>query len=122
MNIWIEQEEPSAAESLAEAISNTIQVAIHLGPDAIEKGVPWAGPHLVSKLMLAVSPQPEDQLSSKTLKYHSEKGRNVFDVIAMIAIQLGIEQGLKIYEEDYLEAEVLIRSAKFQKEKENNND
>ena len=120
MRIWVEQEEAVNAESLAEAISNAIQTAIKLGSDVTKKGVPWNGPRLMSKLMLATNPQPADQLSPESLKYHSKKGRNVFDVIAMIAIQLGVEQGLKIYEEDYLDAEVIIRSAKFQKE--NNND
>ncbi len=117
MGLWIEKEKPSDAENLAEAISEAIQTAIQLGPDVNEKGVPWNGPRFVSNLILAVTAQPGDQLSSKSLKYHSEKGRNVFDVIAIIAIQLGVEQGLKIYEEDYLEAEILIRKAK-----ENSND
>jgi len=115
MSIWVKQEGPKAADDLAEAISEAIQTAIRLGKDIDKKGVPWNGPRLVSKLMLATVPQPEDQLSSESLKYHSEKGRNVFDVIAMIAIQLGVEQGLKIYEEDYLEAETIIRKAKENK-------
>lgn len=115
MNQWAKDKKVDDLEDLAGPIAEAIQAAIQIGSDANKTGIPWNGPRLMSTMFRAVTPQPEAQLQPEQLKYHSSNNRNVFDVIAMIAIQLGIEQGMKIYEENYLEEEIIIRKAKENK-------
>ena len=116
MSLWAEDKEVVDIEDLTKPIVDAIQSAIELGPDAIKDGVPWTGPRLLSKMFRAVAPQPEAQLFPEQLEYHAKNGRGVLEVIAMIAVQLGIEQGLKMYEETYLEPEIMIRKLKEREE------
>ncbi len=111
MSKWAGDKEVVDIEELTKPIVEAIQSAIELdsNTDAEKVGVVWNGPRLMSKWLRATIPQPEVQLQPEQLKYHAERGRSVFDVIAGIAIQLGIEQGMRIYEENYLEQEILSR-------------
>lgn len=40
--------------------------------------------------------QPNEALTTKSLAYHREQGRDVYDVVIGLAVQLGIEQGRRI--------------------------
>lgn len=109
MSLWAEEKKVDDMEDFTKPITEAIQEAIRLGDNVNEVGIKWNGPRLKSLWFRAVTPQPEFQLQPKQLKYHAKNGRDVFAVIALISVQFGIEQGIKIYEEDYLEQEILAR-------------
>jgi len=61
------------------------------------KEIPWDRPELTSFRLLAGSLNVKENFTVGNLAYHEdEQGRDALDVILMVAIQLGIEQGFRM--------------------------
>jgi len=60
-----------------------------------KKNVPYEG-YNFGGFSLAGSPPPDEHLQEEMIKYHRERGRDILDIILMIAFNLGIEQGRRL--------------------------
>lgn len=80
------------------------------------KTIPYDGFNFGTKT-LAHSLAPDENLKAQALARHAEQGRDVMDVLFLIAFQLGVEQGQQMKEE---ELEVYKTLAENLLKKENN--
>jgi len=72
--------------------------ALLLGRKASYK---WKGPLLTTKKILVCCPNVDRQFEAESIKEQKDQGRTKVDVILMAAVQLGIQQGINIANEDY---------------------
>lgn len=57
----------------------------------------WTGPNELHHTITATSFSPKEHFEQ--IKYHEERGRDAWDVLLMVAVQLGIHQGVMIEKE-----------------------
>jgi hypothetical protein len=60
-----------------------------------EKSISYDGYNIAIQ-ELAVSQSPEQNLTESAIDYHEERGRDILDIVLLIAYQLGIEQGRRL--------------------------
>jgi hypothetical protein len=94
---WPEDGTPLDYQSLADAIMKAIRFAYDLTRKNPHRSVPWVGPP-IGQNERANSLEARERLSAAQLKYSEEnQGRDALDEIIGVAIQIGIEQGRRIY-------------------------
>lgn len=68
------------------------------------KDIKWTGPPLEESILTSVCIQPENVLTIDMLEYEeNDQGRKPIEVLIGIAIQLGIEQGIRIQKAKYFQ-------------------
>lgn len=96
---WLEDDGIANFPELVGVIKDTIRQCYTIQRKNENKDVDWKGPDLPESLKSSSLPFDE-ALQVHNLKYDKEEqGRNAIDIIIGIAIQLGIEQGRRIYKE-----------------------
>ena len=61
----------------------------------------WNGPMLTTRKILVGCPNIDEQLNKGNLSYNKkEQGRDKVDTLLTVAVQLGIQQGIEIAEEE----------------------
>jgi hypothetical protein len=85
---------PWVFDDLAKAVRKLFKFAFDMKRKNVGKRIPYEGPTLTSyKLSNRALAK---NLTKSTLSSHRENGRDVLDVIILIALTIGIEQGLRI--------------------------
>jgi len=57
--------------------------------------ITYGGPEVTNNLgALAVGPSAKERLTEEGLAYDKERGRDALDVMILLALQLGMEQGM----------------------------
>lgn len=82
-------------EKLRKVITSQMNLQEKSKPDPLQ----WDGPLFSRIEILAGSPDIQKQLTPENLKYHAEKGRDILDVVLMLAWQFGFENGVMFAEE-----------------------
>ncbi len=80
-------------EDLANALDDIRQQIV-----AEEESLVWRGPDEIHSAISASSGAPSWHFSKAGIEYHAENGRGIWDIYNMVAIQLGIHQGLMMQE------------------------
>lgn len=60
----------------------------------------WTGPLLTTNKILVCCPNVDQQLNERNILYNKERGRDKVSVILTVAIQLGMQQGMEMAEEE----------------------
>ena len=94
---WPKDGKAADFSDLADAVRDTIRHCYTLKRKNKNVDVDWNGPDL-PECMQATCLTFDEQLQADKLKYSKEdQGRSAIDVIIGIALQLGIEQGRRMY-------------------------
>ena len=113
---WPQHGRPSTHAKLAKRVSSTIKRAYKLKRVTRRDGGPselaWRGPEVGLATRSALG-SAQHQLTAANLAYNAQRGREPIDVLAGIAISLGIEQGQRMVKTDprLQSALMLLRSA-----------
>jgi hypothetical protein len=75
------------------------------------KNIPYDGFNFGSHSLVGLPP-PNEQLEKDMIEYHKERGRNILDIILMIAFNLGLEQGRRLEAKNTKHFEFLYESYK----------
>ena len=83
------------------------------------KSIPYDGYNFGGQTLCCIG-TPEYELNKESIKYHKERGRDVLDIILMIAFNLGLENGRRIeakntkhFEHLYESYKALLDASKF---------
>lgn len=117
---WPKDGSPAVFEDLNNAVRDVVRHCYTIRRKNKDKDVAWKGPEF-PECMRATCIPFDLALQADNLKYSQEdQGRSAMDVIIDIAIQLGIEQGRRMYKSELkhnvnrLEmAADMVRSAMF---------
>ena len=94
---WPDDGSPLDYQSLADPIRKAVRFAYEMSRKNVGHSVPWNGP-AIGRPEAATSLEAKHRLSAEALKYSEEdQGRDALDEIIGIAVQIGIEQGRRIY-------------------------
>jgi hypothetical protein len=95
---WPEDKnEPASIDDLLDPIKETLKKTYSMRKKPLKGPVPWDGVDDVGPTARAVAhTKIAEILSPKDLQYHQERGRSLLDVLLLITLQLGIEQGRRI--------------------------
>ena len=93
-------DEPYSFDELTEPVCKAIRALYRLTPWNNGDSIKWTGPEL-GKRMKAHSLEFDELLTRESLEWNDEdQGRDPLMVVVGIAIQLGIEQGRRLYRKD----------------------
>jgi len=106
---------PWDGEALCNSLRRSIEAAYSLKRKNKGKSIPYNGPELTSPRILASSSGVQESLTDDGtewcgLQYHEDRGRDALDVILILAIQLGMEQGWRMLSEDFYMHNISLRS------------
>lgn len=100
---------PADYESLIDPVVKTIKKTYRMTKKKITGPIPWDGVDDIGPTGRASSPTKlKEILSRATLKYHEERGRDLLEVLIMVAVSCGIEQGRRIQRERLKSDAILI--------------
>lgn len=102
MKKWPEDNKPAGFDDLVLPVVQTVKAAYWYEKKPLKFGLTYNGLPLTSCEILATSLTISEKLSAENMKYdEEEQGREPLEVLIGIAVQLGIEQGLRISKERY---------------------
>jgi hypothetical protein len=117
---WPEDEsEALPFEKITAPLRRLVREAYRLQRKNVGKALPYKGPGIGWRERACTS-DVDWTLSAEGLAYHAERGRDAMDVILMVAVQLGIEQGRRISAPDKKLEDLLSRL--IEREENNNAD
>lgn len=95
---WPEDEaEPLSFDAITRPLIKAIKYAYKLERRNKGKSIPWSGPE-IGRPELAICLPAKEKLSAKMLAYsEDDQGRDALEEIVGLAVQLGIEQGRRIF-------------------------
>lgn len=94
---WPEQEKPVSFREITKPIKKAILFAYDIKRKNKRYSIPWKGLDIGEDSKVSCF-SPDESLKYKNLKYSErEQGRDALDEIIGIAVQLGIEQGKRIF-------------------------
>lgn len=96
MTDWPNATDPAMLEDLTTPLRDALKSLYSLRRNKT-KEADWTGPEITAVAILATSFNIQERLSEEKLNYDADNhGRDALDAILTAAIQLGIEQGLRI--------------------------
>ena len=94
---WPDDGNPLDYQSIADPIRKAIRFAYEMSRKNVGRSVPWRGPP-IGRSEAGNSLQAKHRLSAEMLRYSEEdQGRDALDEIIGVAVQIGIEQGRRIF-------------------------
>lgn len=107
---WPENSKVVRFSDITDPVKEALQVAMDKGDAVYEDGIEWTG-LMQGKFTAAVALAPTVALHAQNLTYsNEEQGRDVYNEIISIAVQLGIEQGRRMMVEQLNEYKFLFGS------------
>lgn len=99
---WPKDGSPASFSDLTEPIRKIVRHCYSIQRKNKNKDVDWKGLEL-PECMSATCLTFDEKLKADNLKYEKEdQGRSAMDVIISIAVQLGIEQGRRMYKQEIM--------------------
>jgi hypothetical protein len=96
---WPTGDTPAYIEDIVTPVVKAIRFAFNLERKNENRSIPWSGPP-IGRGAAANSLEAKTRLSAAMLRYSEEnQGRDALDEIIGLAIQIGIEQGRRIYKD-----------------------
>jgi len=88
---------PAHFDELTEPLIEAVRFAYSLRRKNRGKDIPWNGPDLTLTRLLCCCFNISESLSRESLEYNeNDQGRDALAIIVSCAIQLGIEQGIRM--------------------------
>lgn len=96
---WPDKLKPADIESLSKPLRKAFLQAVSLKKTQ-PTSITYGGPEVTNNLgALAVGPSAKERLTEEGLAYDKERGRDALDVMILLALQLGMEQGMRLFVE-----------------------
>lgn len=104
---WPKDGSPLMFEDLCDHIRRALEFTYDLQRKNIGRDVPWDGPDLGKKDQVCCS-NPSGRLKHDYLKWLEEdRGRDALGAIIEIAVQLGMEQGRRLWWQQFCDLSIL---------------
>lgn len=96
---WPDKLKPIDIEKLSKPLRKAFLQAVSLKKKQ-PTSITYAGPEVTNNLgALAVGPGAKERLQPSSLEYNKERGRDSLEVLILLALQLGMEQGMRLFKE-----------------------
>lgn len=82
-------------DELVTPLRKAVKYAYKLTRINVKKDIPWTG-YEHGDYIGTTNPDPEEMLNRRWQSHEREQGRSPIDTILAIAVQLGIEQGMRL--------------------------
>lgn len=111
---WPDGNECVDIEELIEPLCKALREGYRLTRINPHMDIPYEGYNIGLDVQIGAG-DVKNTLSRESLVYHKERGRDLLHVVIMLAVQLGIEQGARIFSRQHLEqyTKSLVRWASY---------
>lgn len=104
---WPDKLKPIDIEALSKPLRKAFLQTVSLKKKQ-PISITYTGPEVTNNLgALAVCPGAKERLMQDSLEYNKERGRDSLDMLILLALQLGMEQGMRLFKERNVDYELL---------------